>query len=335
LPSLNWTVIANAQLEAGKKSDEETQTTFDNSFRGLPFKRREVSKDDFEKLKQRHCWTPTEAPTLDNVEMIFVVCDTQDDRSVCGVFALSTDDNLFLIEAQELQHLMLTEDERTNINELRKQEAARTGVEYTPIITVEDMLNKEYLVREGKGIVPTFCLMDRQGHRTGEVQYFADHHSNVMMYQGAALKESNWKMSDTNKKLLLATAKHWQTKLIYQLYTQKKRDQNYLFFTPEITNEVIKQIVVVKPDNSKKYGDDPSNWLPENGAQHDWFDVCKMAYLAVDFAIQTMSRKRWRFCQSPALKRRWERVVNAENRQKQSSINTDQILDSKQKWFKG
>ena len=89
MPSLNWTVIANAQLEAGKKSDEETQTTFDNSFRGLPFKRREVSKDDFEKLKQRHCWTPTEAPTLDNVEMIFVVCDTQDDRSVCGVFALS------------------------------------------------------------------------------------------------------------------------------------------------------------------------------------------------------------------------------------------------------
>jgi hypothetical protein len=40
LPALSWKVIANAQLEAGKRSDIETQTTFDNSFRGLPFKRR-------------------------------------------------------------------------------------------------------------------------------------------------------------------------------------------------------------------------------------------------------------------------------------------------------
>jgi hypothetical protein len=86
---------------------------------------------------------------------------------------------------------------------------------------------------------------------------------------------------------------------------------------PDISDEVIKQIVCVKPDSSKKFGDAPENWLPENGAQHDWFDVCKMAYLAVDFVVQTMGSSRWRFCQSPALRRRWEKKLKIENKIKQ------------------
>ena len=38
-----------------------------------------------------------------------------------------------------------------------------------------------------------------------------------------------------------------------------------------------------------------------------------MAFLAVDFAIKTMSRKRWRFCKAPSLLRRWENQIAAEN----------------------
>lgn len=87
LPALNWKAIATAQLEAGKRSDIEFQTTFDNSFRGLPYKRREVVKEDFERLKE-HCWKQTEAPSLDNIEMVFLVADTQDNRSVVGIFRI-------------------------------------------------------------------------------------------------------------------------------------------------------------------------------------------------------------------------------------------------------
>lgn len=321
-------MIANAQLEAGKRSDIETQTTFDNSFRGLPYKRREVNKEDFEKLRI-HCWQDSEAPSLDNIEMLFLTCDTQDDRSVVGVFGLDVNDNLHLIEAKEVQHLILTVDERANINELRKQTANRNGTPYIPVETVEDMLNKQYLIRDGVGIVPTFALIDRQGHRSSEIQYFADRVPNAMLYQGTSLTTNNWRMSDNNKKLVLASAKHWQSKLIYQLYSQKKREENYFYFYPEISDEVIKQIVCVKPDPAKKFGDDPANWLPENGAQHDWFDVCKMAYLAVDFAIQTMSKKRWRFCQSPNLHRRWEHVIKHENAAKQETTETE----TQKKWF--
>ena len=58
-----------------------------------------------------------------------------------------------------------------------------------------------------------------------------------------------------------------------------------------------------------------------------------MAYLAVDFAIQTMSRKRWRFCQSPALKRRWEALKRSEDEAKR--ITTPEIIDDERSnWFK-
>ena len=242
LPALSWTVIANAQLEAGKKSDIETQTTFDNSFRGLPFKRREVTKEDFEKLRV-HCWSQHEAPSLSNVEMLFMTSDTQDNRSVVMVCALDVNDNLHVIESKEVEFLFLKDEQRALINEHSE----------TPVETVEDMMNKEYLVENGIGIKPMFCLIDRQGHRSNDVEYFARHHSNVIMYQGTNLVSETWRMSETNKRLILAAARKWQAHLIYYLYSQKKRGQNYLYFNPDIKDEVIKEIVCVKPDPSKKF----------------------------------------------------------------------------------
>lgn len=323
LPSLSWKNIANAQLEAGKKADIETQTTFDNSFRGLPFKRREVTKEDFEKLKV-HCWSQHEAPSLSNVEMLFMTSDTQDNRSVVMVCALDVHDNLHVIESKEVEFLFLKDDQRALINEHLE----------TPVETVEDMLNKEYLVENGVGIRPMFCLIDRQGHRTNDVEYFARHHSNVIMYQGTNLVSETWKMSETNKRLILAAARKWQAHLIYYLYSQKKRGQNYLYFHPDIQDEVIKQIVCVKPDNSKKFGSDPERWEPENGAQHDFFDTLKMAYLAVDFAIKTMSRKRWRFCKAPSLLRRWETQIAAENAVQQYPEVIKNEDKERSAWFK-
>lgn len=264
--------------------------------------------------------------------MIFMVADTQDNRSVVGIFALDVFDNLHLIEAKEVQHLILTEQERNKVNDMRQQQAKINGEKFIPIQTAEDMLKKQYLVKNGVGIVPTFALIDRQGHRTKQIQYFADRIPNVMMYQGASLSATTWRPSDSHKKLILGAAKHWQSMLIYQLYSQKKRGGDYFYFTPEIDDEVIKQIVCVKPDSSKKFGDSPENWVPENGAQHDWFDVCKMAYLAVDFALQTMSKKRWRFCQAPSLRRRWESRLKAENKVKQE-VNAESILEKQESWF--
>ena len=69
------------------------------------------------------------------------------------------------------------------------------------------------------------------------------------------------------------------------------------------------------------------------GEVHDWFDVIKMSYLALDFAIQTMSKKRWRFCQSPALKRRWEALKRSEDEAKRI-IASELIDDKRSNWMK-
>ena len=157
LKSLSWKKIANAQLEAGKRADIEVQTTFDNSIRGLPYKRREVTKEDFEKLKV-HCWRENEIPSMKNVEMVFMVADTQDNRSVVGIFALDVNDNLYLIEAKEVQYLILTDEERFKVNETNKHLAAENKTTYTEIETAEDMLKKAYLKENRSRNNPDFCF---------------------------------------------------------------------------------------------------------------------------------------------------------------------------------
>lgn len=315
LPALSWKVIANAQLQSGKRADIETQTTFDNSFRGLPYKRREVVKEDFQKIKQ-HCWKTKETPTLENVQIIFMTADTQETKSVVGVFALDVNDNLHLIQTAEPEYITLSDEDRSVINSTRS----------TPIVTVQDMLNKEYLKKDGVGIKPMFCVMDRQGHRSQQVESFARKNNKVLMYQGTRLEASNYKTSNTNNRLMMVAARHYQAVLIYYLYSQKKRGQNYLYFMPGISDDVLKQILAIKPDNSKKHGDAPENWQAENGAVHDFFDVIKMAYFAQQFIIEYLPRNKYRFGQSPAIKRRWEGNIPV-----QVKVQTQQT--KKNNWF--
>lgn len=155
LPSLCWEKIALAKLELCNSNEIEDQITFDNSIRGLPFKEREVVVEEFDSL-YIHQWDELEKPSIENIEMIFLVADTQDDRSVVGVFAYDVNDNLYLIEAKELQYLFITESERKIENE------KRLANNLPPIETVEDMLNRSYLNKNDIGITPTFCLIDRR-----------------------------------------------------------------------------------------------------------------------------------------------------------------------------
>lgn len=314
-PFMTWKRIADKILQSGKRADIQAHIQLDNSWRGLPYKRRQVVKEDFQKIKQ-HCWKTKQAPTLQNVQIIFMTADTQQTKSVIGVFALDVNDNLHLIQTCEPEYITLSDEDRSVINSTRQ----------TPIITVQDMLNKEYLKKDGVGIKPMFCVMDRQGHRSQQVESFARKNNKVLMYQGTRLQTANYKSSNTNNRLMMVAARHYQAVLIYYLYSQKKRGQNYLYFMPGISDDVLKQILAIKPDNSKKHGDAPENWQAENGAVHDFFDVIKMAYFAQQFIIEYLPRNKYRFGQSPAIKRRWEGNIPV-----QVKVETQQ--PKKNNWF--
>lgn len=173
LQSLSWSEIAAAQLEAGKSADIEIQQNFDNSWRGLPFKPRAISKDEIETLRQRHAWhTP---PSLETAEMVFVTADVMDDFCSYGVFVWDVHDSLYLIECGEVPYIELTEEKRSQVDEQLKQEGK------PPVKTLEDILYADYLVQDGVGIAPTFLVIDQGGHRAEEVKHFAKMNKTVLM----------------------------------------------------------------------------------------------------------------------------------------------------------
>ena len=324
LPSLSWTVIANEQLESGKRADLDAHYNFDNSIRGLPYHKRQILKEDLEKLRE-HEWKLNEGPKQDEIEMVFVTADTQDNRSVVGVWAFDVNDNLYLLKASQPQHLMLDEDERAKINQANKEQALLTDQPFIPVETVEDILNADYLVQNGIGIKPTFIVLDRRGHRSSDIDYFIKTHQNAVAWLGSKLQSSRYRPSDSVYKGVLASAIQYQVEAIYYLYTQKKRNNQYLFFYPNIEQRILDQIAACKAQPNKNWGNQPQNWTFEDRI-HDWFDVTKMACFARQYAIDNLLQKRFRFCKSPRLLRRFEEQKKKEVKQAQEQV-------SQKSWF--
>lgn len=249
LKALNWDYIANQQLEAGKSADMELQMSFDNSIRGVAYVPRTITKDEISKLRDNHIWH--NAPSIENVEMIFVTADVMDAYDSYAVWAWGVDDSLYMLDCGEVQYTELDPDKRAQINEQRKAE------NQPPIETLEDILKKDYLIKDGVGIKPTFMVVDVGGHKADEIKHFAKMNRNVVMQKGTSMTSMNWRLSENQDRLVLTNEKYWKSTAIYYLYAQKNRQENYLWFYPSISDESIAQIRDVRPDETSKWGNDP------------------------------------------------------------------------------
>lgn len=129
----------------------------------------------------------------------------------------------------------------------------------------------------------------------------------------------NWKTSENQERLVLTNEKYWKSTFIYYLYAQKNRDENYLWFYPEISDRHIAEIRDVKPDESSKWGHDPMNWISKTGVDHQ-FDCGKEAYFAKDFALQKFAKSRYRFAKAPSILKRFERDKKREDFEHQKYI---------------
>lgn len=284
---------------------------------GLPFKPRHVTKDEISKLRDNHIWHS--APTLENVEMIFGTIDVMDSFVSYAIFAWDVNDNLHMIADGKLQYIELDDAKRAGINEDRKQE------NLPPIETVEDLIGKEWLKKDGVGIKATFWMIDQGGHRADDVKHLAKMHRNVIMQKGTTMTSVNWKMSDNQDRLILTNEKYWRSTAIYYLYSQKNSQENYLWFYPDISEETLAEIRDVKPDESSKWGNEPQNWCSKTGKDHA-FDLLKYAYCARDFALQSFMKSRYRFAKSPLILRRFEKQKKKEEIKQQSDA-------KKSSWF--
>ena len=291
-PFMSWSRIAAKILECGKRADIKAHYELDNSYKGLPYHPRDIATEDLENLKVHFFHEP---PRAEDIEMVFVVSDTQDLFSPTGVFALDCCDNLYLMHYDNVPYLWLGAAEREEIER-------RNG---EPVRTVEDLLNTPVRFADGESIAPVFHVVDYRGHRQREIADYAAAHRNVIMYAGASLKGETWKPSQKNPRMIIVDAKAFQRVLIWQLYNQKNRQTNYLYLPDTLDKKYQAEISCVQPDKTRRSGHLPENWKPLSDAVHDAFDVLKMGYFAIDFAVKSFRRQRFRVGKSPALLRRW------------------------------
>lgn len=333
LPSLCWTNICQAQLEAGKRSDIDAHMTLDNSFKGLPYKRRQIVKEDLDKLKDHIYQHVDQQLKTEQIQFIFGAVDSMDTYWRYGIFAADIHDNVHVIKIGEVKYLSLTDQERMKIDKVGQEQSLARGEKYEKVVTLQDIINKSYY-----GYQPLVVGIDAHaGHNFSLVNQFIKKHKCMVGYLGTKMVQLRYKPSD-NKNLprnFLVSAQHYKVDTIFYLYSQKKRDAQYLFFYKDIEQKYLDEIASMKPDYNSKFGHIPENWTTEQRADHA-FDVIKMGYWVRDLSIQNLQQKRFNYAQSARLKRRFQKNLQKEVLQTRKQIedkNRDDQLDRAHSWF--
>lgn len=279
----SWDAIAEQQLRAGKTAELSDYVSFDNSIRGLPYQEREYRAQDETALSKL---SYTDIP-VEDVEAIYLACDTQDAFSVLGRFALTRDNEVYLIDINRPRYMWLDDDERRIID----QENRRNGK--APEKTVLDYLDEEVC-----GMRPLMCLIDRQGHRQEEVSNFSRMRKNIVMYSGTSLKYDSFKPSENVPKLFLFNEKTFRSELIFKLYFDKSR---LLRLPKNLSENDIAEITCIQPDKEKRNGSLYENWEPLHDEVHDAFDVIKMGLCAIKMSPAIYRKDRFRFGEAKVL----------------------------------
>jgi hypothetical protein len=319
MPDFSYTKLARAQLLAGKSGSVKSQRFFDNSIRGLPFETRAILGDTEDKLN-KHC--PRFLPDPETLEAIFISIDTQDYGWKWELRGFDINSNRWLLGYGLCEYLELTDDERAVINERLQKTALELGEEHHDIVTVADILYKEW-----NGIAPLLAIMDEGGHRKREVFPFVQAHDKLYSYKGNNQGLEKWRLSENLPKLILAHEKDYQADLIYYLYAQNNTENNYWYLMPEIGQDYLKEIAAVQADYKKRDGDQYENW-EHNGKVHDFFDTGKMYLVIEDVAVSSLERRYFRHNKAEIL-----RVVNP--LESETAALNATAVNTKKSWVKG
>lgn len=279
----NWDTLAEVILRSGKTAELEDYISLDNSYKGLPYTERSYNAQDETALSKL---SYTDLPK-DDVEAVYLACDTQDAFSVLGRFALTRNNEVYLIDINRPRYMWLDEDERRIIN----QENRRNGK--PPEKTVLDYLDEEVC-----GMRPLMCLIDRQGHRQEEVSNFSRMRKNIIMYSGTSLKYDSFKPSENVPKMFLFNEKTFRSELIFKLYFDKA---HLLRLPKNLSEDDIAEITCVQPDKEKRNGSLYENWEPLHDEVHDAFDVLKMGLCAIKMSPTIYRKDRFRFGEAKVL----------------------------------
>ena len=283
MPKHRWIDIAIAQDEAGKRANVENQKLLDNSYKGLPFKTRKATAGQITTIKE-HRWDELTAPNPEKIENIFMSVDTQDDGFYSIVRSIDSSENMHLLDYQKVK----------TFEEL------------------DEIWTKEYY-----GIEPIMCIHDEGGHKTKEVKAFAKERPGYYTYKGNPRIGMRWKRFE-DKKCIHAIPNQFQSDLLYYIYSQTKRDNNYWFIPPDVSDIYIDQMSSVRNTKRVKNADEYENW--EAVGDDHFFDCEKQWLVLLEFARQTLSSQHWKQGKGSWIEQGQELIIN-NNSSKSSWVN--------------
>lgn len=257
-PAGSWYNIAKAQANAGSSSDEESQRTFDNSFRGLPFKFRRLDSSADRALRIHQAPLPDPA----TIRWRFFAADTQEDCFYYVVRGMDLHRNTWLLDCGRL----------ATVDELRSA-----------------------ILGQYCGGPVLAGIIDEGGHRQDEVRQLANTLANVYTYKGNTSIRARWKVSSDYSRLLLGHAEHWRVALLQKIYAAAQTAENYWYTTEVMDDTYIRHLSAYRRPSSGKLADELSNgdvscYKKADGADDHLFDAEKMALMLMDYTWHTAIR---------------------------------------------
>lgn len=250
--ALNWGVIADAQLLSGKSGNLDDVIYFDNSIRGLPYKRRRSTDTQINAIK-KHRINYSEGL---NLLYRLMACDTQDDSVYWIVRGVDEKENTYLLEYGR----------------------ARTLDE------LDAVWDKEFYGDKLKA-----AIIDAKGHRTPEIKEFTRLKKGFFMYMGDGGRlGARYKVNPENPKILRANSRIYQAELLHKIYTARKADNFQWLLPHDVDDKYLEQITDMKSNNSVKHGDEYENWTG-SGNDH-WFD-CEKEFLVLNEHLKTIIKQ--------------------------------------------
>ena len=257
MPGLDWLEIARTQMNSGRSANFEDQLLFWNSYRGIPFDMK-ASNPMKQQLTERQI--PLPDPKI--IENVFMCADTQDDCFYYRIRAIDSDKNMYSLTP---------------------------AIKAITFEELDKAWQAEYL-----GIKPIMGIIDVGGHRPEEVEKWVANKKNFYGYRGDPRVAKEYDYVDGKPKVLRANPYPYQVQLLYYMYIQKNRANNYWYLHPEETDEYFDMMLDVKsPKKHATRDTEFKDWKPSSGNDH-CFDCEKLFFLILKVAKNKLTPAEWR-----------------------------------------
>lgn len=247
-----WRDIAIAQLNAGRSAELLARVDFYNSWRGLPFDMKCEGSGREEKLKKR-C---SAAVVATDVDYVVMGCDTQNDGVYYVVRAVDKKRNTYLID-------------------------------HGGAVTFDD-LNKVWNTKYYDQYLAG-AIIDAGGNRAKEVEDFVKDLKGFVMYKGNSRIGVRKRAASENKQLILANPTIYKGELLYHIYAAKPDGVGGWYLPYDLNPKYIEQVVDVRPDSAKKFGNHFENW--EGTGNDHYFDCEKEILVLLELINDSMKKK--------------------------------------------